>query len=108
MRFISRCFMWYIKSMEISQEWIEKFKKEGFANVFTWHDAAGTIYEPHNHNGKVSIFVVTGSCMFDFSGEKRELGAGERFNIPVGAEHSAVVGPEGWNVVVGEEIEGDS
>jgi hypothetical protein len=34
--------------------------------------------------------------------------AGERFDVPVGVDHSAVVGDTGWTVVVGEEIEGDS
>jgi quercetin dioxygenase-like cupin family protein len=53
-------------------------------------------------------FVTDGSVTFDFSGKKREVKFGERFDVPVGAPHSAVVGPQGWIVVVGEEIEGDS
>lgn len=94
--------------MELSEKWLKTFEDEGFANVYEWSDKAGTVYDAHSHKGRVSIFVVDGSCMFDFNGEKKEIRAGQRFDVPVGAEHSAVVGTEGWNVVVGEEIEGDS
>lgn len=94
--------------MELSERWIKKFEAEGFTNVFEWDDQAGTYYAPHAHQGKVSLFVTDGSITFDFDGVSREIKAGERFDIPVGQEHSAIVGPEGWIVVVGEEIEGDS
>jgi len=44
-----------------------------------------------------------------FSGETvATVIAGERFDVPIGTKHSAVVGPEGCDWVVGEEIEGDS
>ena len=94
--------------MELSEKWIKTFTNEGFAHVFEWDDPAGTVYEPHHHQGKVSLFVTDGSCVFDFSGEKREVTAGLRFDVPIEVEHTAIVGPNGWNVVVGEEIEGDS
>jgi quercetin dioxygenase-like cupin family protein len=94
--------------MELSERWIAQFEKEGFANVFEWSDPAGTIYVKHAHKGKVSLFVTDGSILFDFNGVSREIKAGERFDVPVGKEHSAVVGPEGWIVIVGEEITGDS
>jgi quercetin dioxygenase-like cupin family protein len=93
--------------MELSERWIQTFEREGFAHVYEWSDQAGTTYPSHAHQGKVSIFVSDGSCTFDFDGEKRVVSAGQRFDIPVGKEHSAVVGPRGWIVIVGEEIEGD-
>jgi mannose-6-phosphate isomerase-like protein (cupin superfamily) len=52
--------------------------------------------------------VTDGSITFDFSGEKKEVKANERFDVPVGLPHSAVVGPQGWIVIVAEEIDGDS
>ena len=94
--------------MELSERWIKTFKDEGFVSVYEWSDAAGTVYEPHSHTGRVSLFVTDGSCVFDFDGWKKEVRAGERFDVPIGAEHSAIVGADGWHVVVGEEIEGDS
>lgn len=94
--------------MELSERWIKKFENEGFASIYEWQDSAGTVYEEHSHKGKVSLFVTDGSITFDFQGEKREVVAGERFDVPIGALHSAIVGPKGWIVIVGEEIEGDS
>lgn len=94
--------------MELSERWIKTFEEEGFASVYEWSDRAGTVYEPHSHKGKVSLFVTDGEIEFDFSGTKKVVKAGERFDVPVGTEHSAVVGPEGWIAIVAEEIEGDS
>jgi quercetin dioxygenase-like cupin family protein len=89
--------------MELSEKWLQRFEKEGFANVYDWSDSAGTEYPEHAHKGKVSLFVTDGSIEFDFSGTKKVVAAGERFDVPVGEPHSAKVGPEGWIVVVGEE-----
>ena len=94
--------------MELSERWIQTFENEGFASVYEWQDPAGTVYEPHAHHGKVSLFVTDGSISFDLNGVKQKVTAGERFDVPVGVEHSAVVGPSGWIGIVGEEIEGDS
>ena len=94
--------------MELSERFIRQFEKEGFTNVYEWQDSAGILYPEHAHNGKVSLFVTDGSITFDFSGEKKEVTAGQRFDVPVGVKHSAMVGPEGWIVIVGEEIEGDA
>jgi len=94
--------------MELSERYLQKFEEEGFTSVYEWQDPAGTSYEPHTHKGRVSLFVTDGSIEFIFSGEKKEVRAGERFDVPVGAEHSAIVGSDGWIVIVGEEILGDS
>ncbi len=94
--------------MELSERWLKKFEEEDFTSVYEWQDAAGTVYEEHAHKGKVSLFVTDGSIIFDFEGEKREVRSGERFDVPVNKRHSATVGPQGWIVIVGEEIRGDS
>ncbi len=94
--------------MELSERYIQKLEAEGFASVYEWEDGAGTVYPEHSHKGKVSLLVTDGSIIFDFTGQKKELIANQRFDIPVGIPHSAVVGPKGWIVIVGEEIIGDS
>lgn len=94
--------------MELSEVWIKNFEQEGFAFVYEWQDPANTVYKPHQHKGKVAIFVTDGEVEFDFSGEKVLVKAGDRFDLPIGTQHSAKIGPYGWKVVVGEEIEGDS
>lgn len=84
-------------------------KSEGFVHIYDWHDEAGTNYESHSHKGKVSIFIESGSVTFIFSdGTTKIVSSGERFDVPVGLEHSAIVGPEGCDYIVGEMIEGDS
>lgn len=95
-------------TMELSERYIQLFEKEGFASVYEWQDKPGTVYPAHSHKGKVSLFVTDGSIVFDFDGETKEVVANERFDVPVGATHSAVVGEQGWIVIVGEEIDEDS
>lgn len=94
--------------MELSERWLKKFDEEGFASVYEWSDPAGTVYPAHAHAGRVSLFVTDGSITFDFEGEKREVKANERFDVPVGKPHSAVVGPGGAIYIVGEMVEEDS
>ncbi len=94
--------------MELSERWLKKFEEENFASVYEWQDPAGTSYPEHTHKGKASLFVTDGSITFDFGGEKREVKAGERFDVPVGQPHLAIVGPQGWIGIIAEEIEGDS
>jgi mannose-6-phosphate isomerase-like protein (cupin superfamily) len=94
--------------MELSERWIQKFESEGFTSVYEHQDAPGISYAEHAHQGKVSIFVTDGSVTFDFAGEKKEIKANERFDVPVGLPHSAIVGPVGWIGIIGEEIGGDS
>jgi quercetin dioxygenase-like cupin family protein len=75
--------------------------------VYEWQDAPGTTYEEHAHQGKVTLYVTDGSITFDFEGIKKEVVAGERFDVPIGKKHSAIVGPRGAIYIVGEEIEGN-
>ena len=94
--------------MELSERYIKQFEGEGFANVYEWQDKAGTEYPVHQHKGRVSLFVTDGSITYDFEGEKKEVLPGQRFDVPVGTTHSAVVGPQGCIMIVGEEFGGDS
>jgi quercetin dioxygenase-like cupin family protein len=94
--------------MELSERAIQTLESEGFINVYEHQDAAGTEYPEHSHQGKVSVFVTDGSITFDFSGEKKEITAPRRFNIPPSTPHSAKVGPAGCILIIAEEIDGDS
>lgn len=94
--------------MELSERYIQKLESEGFAHVYEWQDPAGTVYPEHVHKGKVSFFITDGSISITIDGETKEIKANERYNVPPDVSHSVVVGPEGWIVIIGEEIEGDS
>ncbi len=93
--------------MELSERFIKQLESE-YPHVYEWQDPAGTEYPEHSHQGKVSLYVTDGSITFDIGGETKEVKAGQRLDIAPGVPHSAVVGPQGWIVIVGEEIEGDS
>jgi quercetin dioxygenase-like cupin family protein len=86
----------------------EKLEAEGFKHVYEWHDEPGTDYPPHKHQGKVTLYITGGSLSFFIDGKVIELKDGERFDVPVGKEHTAKVGAEGCSYIVGEMIEGDS
>ena len=94
--------------MELSERYIKILEDEDFPSVYEWQDAPGTVYEEHAHQGKVTLFVTDGSVTFDFEGIKKEVVVGERFDVPVGKNHSATVGPKGAIFIVGEMFEGDS
>ena len=86
----------------------KKLTAQGFPIVYDWTDAPNTAYSEHQHIGKVSFYVTRGSVIFDFSGEKKIISAGEYIDVPVQTKHTALVSPEGCDYVVGQEIEGDA
>lgn len=103
--------MHYIRydiGMELSERCIKILEKEGFPSVHEWQDKPNTIYSSHQHQGRVTIFITEGSLKLTIEGVTHTLRTGDRFDIPPQTEHSAVVGPEGCQYVVGEMIEGDS
>lgn len=87
---------------------VEQLLAEGFVHIFDWTDAPGTVYEPHAHKDKVTIITTAGSVDFTIDGKTNTFRAGDRYDVPAGVIHSAVVGVEGWSCIVGEMIPGDS
>ncbi len=96
-----------IQSFFESRRLLKQLKKEGFLHTFIWKDEPNTLYPQHAHKGKVSFYITKGSVTFS-GGINITVRGGERFDVPVRIEHSAAVGSEGCDWVVGEEIEGDS
>ncbi len=88
---------------------LDDFKKE-FSHVYEWSDIPNTEYPEHFHKGKVSMYIVQGRVTFFFPENKeiKTITTGERFDVPVGVAHTAKVGEEGCDYIVGEMIEGDS
>lgn len=94
--------------MELSERCIAQLENEGWEHVYEWQDKAGAVYEEHSHEGKVVLLVTEGSMDVAIDGTTSTLRAGDRLDIPPHTPHSALVGPQGVQFVVGEEIEGDS
>jgi quercetin dioxygenase-like cupin family protein len=93
--------------MELSERCIQTLEKEGFPSVYEVQDAPEAIYEEHIHKGKVTLFVTEGAFEITFLEQTKRLLAGDRVDIPKGTPYSALVGPTGCQLVVGEEIDGD-
>ena len=83
-------------------------KEEGFRFVYEWKDTSTTFYPEHSHQDRVALYIIGGELTFDFSGEKVTIKKGARFDVPAGKLHTAVVGREGCEFIVGEMIDGDS
>jgi quercetin dioxygenase-like cupin family protein len=92
-------------NMELSERFMHTLEAEGFVHVYEWQDAPGKIYEPHVHTDKVSFCVTDGSITFDFGDYTHTVHGNERFDVPIGKKHSAVVGPQGVIYIVGEMVE---
>ena len=91
---------------------IELVKKElkdrGFAHIYDWHDEPDTEYPAHEHQGPVTLYIVEGGLTFTFGEDDPvTLSTGHWYEVPVGKEHTALVGPEGCTYVVGEMVEGE-
>ncbi len=93
--------------MELSERYIKQLESE-YPHVYEWQDPAGTVYEEHEHQGKTTLWLTDGSIEMNVAGEIIKLKAGDRYDVPPKTKHTAVVGPDGWIVIVGEEIDGDS
>jgi quercetin dioxygenase-like cupin family protein len=90
------------------EELKEILKREGFPHIYEWHDEPGTEYPAHAHQGAVSMYILDGGLTFWFGDETVVLASGDRFDVPIGKEHTAKVGADGCTFLVGEMIEGDS
>lgn len=53
----------------------------------------------HHHENEQLGFILRGSMTFTIGGEKRELRAGDTYEIPSEVPHDAVAGPEGCTAV---------
>ena len=93
--------------MELSERCIQILEKEGFPFVYETQDAPGAIYEEHAHEGKVALFVTEGAFEITFLGLTKSLTSGERVDIPKETPYSALVGPQGCQLVIGEMVDGD-
>jgi len=94
--------------MELSERCIATLEKEGFPHVYEWQDKPGTVYPEHSHQDKVTLFITEGSVDLTIADVTHSLRTGDRFDVPPGLPHSALVGPQGCQYVVGEMIDGDS
>lgn len=75
------------------QRWLEEERLE----AYRWSNAPGDVYGAHSHSYSKVIYVLEGSITFGIleTGERLNLVAGDRLDLPPGVLHDAVVGPQG-------------
>ena len=70
------------------------FGREGLRPT-AWSNGPGDTYAWHSHSYHKVLVCVRGSIVFHLRDGDVELHAGDRLDIPPGAEHAATVGPDG-------------
>ena len=85
------------------REWEKKLGEEGFRNIFVWRDGPNASYPEHTHVGTTAHIVFEGEITTTSEGTTCTFRAGERFDVPANAVHSAQIGPGGCRYMVGEK-----
>ena len=80
-----------------------QLRSEGFARTYVWQDGPHAFYPDHMHTGITAHIVLDGEITVTMHGESRSYGAGERFDVPAGAVHSAKMGAQGCRYLIGEK-----
>jgi quercetin dioxygenase-like cupin family protein len=85
-----------------AEEWMQKFREEGFRHIYVWEDAPNAFYPDHVHAGATAHAILKGGMAITFEGRTETVKAGERFDVPAGTVHSARVGRKGCQYLVAE------
>jgi mannose-6-phosphate isomerase-like protein (cupin superfamily) len=81
-----------------------QLKEEGFRHVCVWRDAANAFYSDHVHPVDTAHIILDGEMTLTCGGSTRTYKAGERPpDVPAGAVHSARMGPNGCQYLIGEK-----
>ena len=80
-----------------------QLRSEGFAQTFVWQDGPDAFYPDHTHAGLTAHIILDGEMTVTMIGAAQTYRAGDRFDVPSGAIHSARMGPHGCRYLVGEK-----
>jgi len=84
------------------QKLTRTLKQEGFRHTYVWEDAPNAAYPDHTHPTETAHIILSGEMTLTMDAESRTYRAGERCDVPVGAVHSARMGPRGCRYLIGE------
>ncbi len=85
------------------QSYERKLREEGFSGIFIHRDRPNACYPDHTHQGITAHIIIEGRITVTSEGKTVTYRSGERFDVPAGAVHSAIIGPEGCLYVIGEK-----
>ena len=90
-------------TMQLNEQALhQQLKSEGFRKTYTWQDSPHTFYPEHAHATETAHIVLDGELTLTMNGVTQTYRTGERCDVPLGAEHSARMGPAGCRYIIGE------
>jgi len=87
---------------QAAKRWLEE---EYGASVMVVPDTPGHYYPPHSHDCHEIIVATEGRIVFQAEGREVPVDAGEVLYLPEGTVHSARVGPEGCEYLIGHSFQ---
>ena len=80
-----------------SEATIQRVLRQEQLSAYSWQNGPYDTYAAHSHSYNKVIYVLRGSITFGLpdEGDKLELHAGDRLELPSGVRHDAHVGPQG-------------
>jgi mannose-6-phosphate isomerase-like protein (cupin superfamily) len=86
-----------------TKELQKKLAEEGFLHTYVWQDGPNAHYADHTHPTLTAHIILEGEMTLVTGGSTRTYRVGERCDVPAGAVHSAVMGPQGCRYLIGEK-----
>jgi mannose-6-phosphate isomerase-like protein (cupin superfamily) len=74
----------------------------GFRQTYVWQDGPNVFYAEHVHNEETAHIILSGAMTLIIGGDVMTCNAGQRYDVPAGASHSARMGPQGCRYLIGE------
>ncbi len=84
------------------QELEKTLRDEGYSHTYVWEDGPGVNYPDHTHPTETAHIILEGEMMLISEGKTQTCRAGDRFDVPAHAVHSARMGPKGCRYLIGE------
>jgi quercetin dioxygenase-like cupin family protein len=92
-----------IQVMAIDEKTLaEELQREDFRQTYVWQDGPNASYAEHIHNGATAHIILSGEMTLTMYGEAKSYCAGERCDVPAGANHSVRMGPQGCRYLIGK------
>jgi len=71
------------------EEIVKQLEQEGYTNIFTWCDEAGSFYDWHTHPYQEVRWIYEGEILMGTEEGEVVLKAGDRLDLPAGTRHWA-------------------
>ncbi len=85
------------------QAWEKQLHEEGFTHLFVWRDGPDATYPDHTHPVLTAHVVLEGEMRLTMNGQTETYKSGDRCDVPAHTRHSARMGPEGCQYLIGEK-----